>query len=268
MRVVTSPGTLALILGNESYKGLLILWSHRVTLVPEIAVVAATYLMLQFLLGGGRLVAALLPVTLLGFLAYALIYLVTLRVSAGILEEMNAGTLEQVHLSPLPAWLLSAGRLGAGLAEGIGITALLAVGAVALLGISYPLRWEALLPIALTVLDIAGFALLIGGITLVFTGIGTLLHIIHGIVMLLNGSLVPVALFPEWLGTIARLLPTTLGIEATRKLLLDGLSLDAVWSDGTLPLLLAHTAATLAFGWVVYEWATQRALRDGRLGPR
>lgn len=59
--------------------------------------------------------------------------------------------------------------------------------------------------------------------------------------------------------------PTTLGIDATRKLLVAGEPLRRVWSDGTLPWALAH-AAVLLLGLVVYQAAIRRGLREGRLG--
>jgi ABC-2 type transport system permease protein len=180
---------------------------------------------------------------------------------------MNTGTLEQSHLSPLPAWLLSVGRLGAALVEGLVITGLLVAGLVLMLGIELPYRWQALLPACLTVLDIAGFALLLAGLALAVTSIGAVLHVLQNVIMILNGSLVPVALFPAWLAVIARLLPSTLGVEATRKMLLQGQSLAVAWSDHSLLWLLLHTMGMLVAGSTVYQWNIRQALRNGRLGP-
>ena len=50
--------------------------------------------------------------------------------------------------------------------------------------------------------------------------IGAILHVMQGIVLFLNGSFVQVNLFPNWLAFVARLLPTTLGVEVTRSVLL------------------------------------------------
>jgi ABC-2 type transport system permease protein len=60
--------------------------------------------------------------------------------------------------------------------------------------------------------------------------------------------------------------PTTLGIDATRKLLVAGEPLRQVWSDGTLPWALLHAALLLLLGSVVYQAAIRRGLREGRLG--
>ncbi|MGH2811837.1 MAG: ABC transporter permease [Actinomycetota bacterium] len=261
------PLELARIMGNETYKNILTLWAYRLTIVPELALLALTYLMLQFFIGGGKLVDALLPATTLAFVFYVFTYYTLAKVVSGLLEEVNTGTLEQTHLSPLPSWALSSSRVGAAMVQGGLVTIVTAAGFLVALGIDFPLRWQVLVPVAVTVLDVAGFALLIAGLALTIASIGAVLHVIQGMVMLLNGSLLPVESFPPWLEGVARLVPGTLGIEATRAVLFDGASLASVWTRGTLGWTILHAAAMLAVGWAVYQRAIGRGLRTGRLGP-
>jgi hypothetical protein len=61
---------------------------------------------------------------------------------------------------------------------------------------------------------------------------------------------------------IARLLPTTLGIDATAGALFD----DRLTAAG-LGLAALHAAVLLAAGWAVYRTAIAKGLTDGRLGP-
>lgn len=257
---------LARILSNETAKGLRILWSHKVVLLPQLANMAVLYLMFQLVLGGGRLVDELLPVTAVAFSIYVVSYIGLLKMVAGLMEEVNAGTLEQVHLSPLRAWQLSIGRLGAVLAEAVLTAVLLGAGFVFALGIDLPVEPAALVPIALTLADIAGFILLIGGLALVVGSIGAIVHVINNLIMLVNGSVVPITTLPPALETIAKFIPTTLGIDATRKVLFEGQGLAALWADGSLPWALLHAAVMLVAGWSVYQVAIRRGLRDGRLG--
>lgn len=70
-------------------------------------------------------------------------------------------------------------------------------------------------------------------------------------------------LYPGWVQTVARFLPTTLGIEATRKVVLEGQSLGALWTQGTLPWLVAHAALLTALGWVVFLTSDRQAMRRG-----
>lgn len=255
-------------LGNETLKGLLKLRASWGTLVPELAVLVVFYLMLQFLLGEGRLVPALYAPTLIGFASYGLAYIVTLRMVAGTLEEMNTGTLEQVHLSPLPSWALSLGRLAAAAMEAGGLVALVSLGLILVLGVRFTYRPDALVPVGLIIVDVAGFGLLLGALAIRVNSIGAILHVLQSIIVFLNGAFIPVAVFPAWLQAVARILPTTLGVEVSRKMLLQGGSLQSAWSDGSLIWLLAHSLALLVAGAAFYQLAIRRGLCEGRLGPR
>lgn len=258
----------ARMLGNETLKGLLKLRASWGTLAPELAVLVVFYLMLQFLLGNGRLVPALYAPTLIGFASYGLAYIVTLRMVAGTLEEMNAGTLEQLHLSPLPSWALSLGRLGAAVIEAGGLVALVSLALILVLGIHFTYRPDVLVPMALIIVDVAGFGLLLGALAIRVNSIGAILHVLQGLIVFLNGAFIPVGVFPDWLQLVARIAPTTLGVEVSRKILLQGGSLQSAWSDGSLIWLFVHSAALLIAGAALYQLAIRRGLREGRLGPR
>lgn len=114
------------------------------------------------------------------------------------------------------------GRLAATLIEAAGLTVLVSTGLILALGIHFTYRLDALVPVGLTLLDIAGFGLLLGALAIRVASIGAILHVLQSIVLFLNGSFVPVSLFPGWLQLVARLLPTTLGIELSRTILLQG----------------------------------------------
>ncbi|MGH2470236.1 MAG: ABC transporter permease [Chloroflexota bacterium] len=258
----------ARMLGNETDKGLRIWWSHKITLIPQLALMSTTYLLFQAVLGGGHFVQALLPLTLLAYLAYVAGYMALLKMAAGLLEEVNAGTLEQTHLSPLPAWALSLGRLGAVLAEALLTAAIIGVALVLALHIQLPLGLAAALPLALTLADIVGFTLLIAALALIVPSIGAILHVIQGGVMFFNGGLLPITAFPHWLEVFAKLVPTTLGLDAARRIMFGHETLAGVWADHSLLFALVHAAVLVAVGWAAYQMAIRQGLREGRLGPR
>ncbi|MQA00020.1 MAG: hypothetical protein GEU80_11955 [Dehalococcoidia bacterium] len=254
---------------GETAKHLSVLWRRRATFAIELAVMAVFYLVVQWVIGGGRFVDELLPATMLGFYFYVVAYLLLVKVVTGLLEEMNTGTLEQIHLSPLPPWLLSVGLLVAVLIEGVLVATALSAVLVVALDVDFAgLTWDALVPAALTFLNVAGFAMLVGGVALTVASIGAINHVLYGIIGMLNGAYVPVFAYPEWLQVVAKLLPSTLGIDAMRRILIDDATLASIWSDGSLPWLLVHTAVMLLAGWTVYQWQVRRGLRDGRLGPK
>lgn len=258
-----------LMLGNETAKGLRVMWVHKAPLVLELVGLSAMYWGLQLFIGGGRYVPDLLAMTLAGYLAYIASYIALLRMASGVLEEMFTGTLEQSLLSPLRPWVQSIGRLVAALVEALVVAGMVGVAYLAVfaaMGVDLTFDWTVLIPIAVTVADIAGFALLIGSLALVVNSIGAIVHVIQGLIMFLNGALIPIFALPAGLEFAARFVPTTLGVDATRRLTTTGETLGDVWADGTLPWMLAHAAGLLILGWTAYQTAIRRGLREGRLG--
>lgn len=250
---------------SETQKSLWLLWRKRTVVLLEIVGLVAFYPFLQFIIGNGSIERSLVLATLLPFLTLPILYIAILKLVGDLLEEVNSGTFEQMHLSPFSPASLLAGRLMALLLEGVLIAAIAAFGMSWALGVSIPLRVTAALPAALTIIDIAGFALLIGGLALALPQIGALAHLLSGLIFLLNGAFIPLGWYPDWVQTLARFLPTTLGIEATRKIVLDGQSLVAVWADGTLPWLLLHTALFAVLGWIIFLVNDRRLMRRGAL---
>ncbi|MGH9112326.1 MAG: ABC transporter permease [Acidimicrobiales bacterium] len=254
-------------IGNEIARGLRLRWVYRATLLPELFGGVAMYLMVQYFVGDGRILGDLVAETAPAMLAYVVGYGLMMRLVSGILEERNAGTLEQTHLSPLPGWQLAAGRLGAALIEMLAAGAIVTAAVLVIVGVDYPFDPQALVPLGLTLASAAAFALLIAAASFTYPGIGALVHIVQMMVMSVNGMFAPVELYPQWLELLAKMVPTTLGVAATRRILVDGDSLADLWTAGALGWLLLHTTLLVVAGWVAYQWQIRRALRAGRLGP-
>lgn len=274
MTVVETPagtagqfGVALRMIGNETVKGLQIMWSHKATLLPQLGFLTFMYWAVQYFIGGGRIVPELVPQTFVAYLAFIIAYIALLRMAGGVLEELFSGTLEQSLLSPLRPWVLSIGRFTATLIEGLLMVLLVAALFVPLLKIRIPFRQEALLTLFLTVADAAGFALLIGGLAVIVNSIGAIVHVIWSMMLMVNGSFVPVDLFPVWLELIAKLFPTTLGVDATRRILFMDTTLAELWSDNTLLWTVLHAVTMVVLGWTVFQAAIRRGLKNGRLGP-
>jgi ABC-2 type transport system permease protein len=252
---------------NEARKGLALLWRRRAITITAIVLQGFLYLMIQFFIGGGHLVLPVLALTLPGLFAYALAGAAALQGSGGIAEEVNGGTLEQVHLSPARPSVLVGGRLAALAVEGLIPAVVLALA----FGLGYGPHWvirpDALAPLALTIADALGYGLVLTALTLRLASIGAVVHVFNMAVMFFGGMFIPVTLFPHGVEIVARFVPTALGVEVLNSTL-AGRGLRAAWADGTLPWLLAHTVALIGLGWITYLSALRRARREGGLSPR
>ena len=105
-------------LGNEVRKGLLFAWSERLQIVMELPFFALFILLLGPLLGAGRQIAAghlswtlnsgRTSLLVVAFVPAMFFYFQAVKMFWRLLGEIQAGTIEQVYLSPLPSWLVAA----------------------------------------------------------------------------------------------------------------------------------------------------------------
>jgi ABC-2 type transport system permease protein len=184
--------------------------------------------------------------------------------SGGIAEEINGGTLAQSQLTPAAPQRQVLGRLAALAVEGLAAAIPLGLAFTLGFGVPYHLSPDVLVPAALTVADGLGYALLIIALTVRLASIGAITHVFGMVIQFFAGALVPVAVFPPALQTVARFVPTALGVQALNATL-AGRGLSAAWADGTLPWLIVHAGVSLALGWVIYGRNIRRARREGGL---
>jgi ABC-2 type transport system permease protein len=252
---------------NEAGKGLALLWRRRAITITAIVLQGFMYLMIQFFIGGGHLVLRVLALTLPGLFAYTVAGAAALGGSGGIAEEVNGGTLEQVHLSPARPSVLVGGRLAALAVEGLIPAVVLAVA----FGLGYGPHWvtrpDALAPLALMIADALGYGLLMTALTLRLASIGAVVHVFNMAVMFFGGMFIPITLFPHGVEIVARVVPTALGVQVLNTIL-AGRGLRAAWADGTLPWLLVHAVVFIGLGWITYLHTLRRARREGGLSPR
>lgn len=266
----------AVAIGNEVAKGLLHGWAERWQILFETAMFTAMLLLFAALLGqgdaivDGEFVWQLDPQRtawlLVGFGAFTFHYLQTQKLFWRLLGEIQAGTLEQVYLSPLPSWLVAAaGRVVANVVE----TAFVVAALYAAVRLAVPVRLtvsvDALVPLAGLVTAAIGYSLLIGGLTLRWKRIEVLSDGLHMIVFFLGGAMVPLNRLPDWMAAIGRYLPVTHPIEGLRATLVDDAGL-AVFGDGGVAWLAATALGWLVLGAMGFHRGDRAARRDGTLG--
>jgi ABC-type polysaccharide/polyol phosphate export permease len=254
------------VIENEIIKSLIDLWGGRIASLLELILFGIIYVVITYAMGQGRLVPALLASTLLGFVGYMFFHMQTNRLFWGLLGEAQNGTLEQLYLSPLPAWVLTIGMTVASMIEAVVSAAVLYLGVALVLHVTIPWRWDALVPTALLVVGGVGYSLILGGLTLKFKRVEILKELFQIVVMLVGGVFIPVTRMPAPVAAIARLLPLTPGLEALRRMLLADAPLGALAADGTLLWLMISAVVYLGAGILVFRWFERVARREGTLG--
>ncbi len=255
-----------IVLSNEVVKELRLFWSYKLTLLFEAITLAFTFVGMCLFVGHGEFSRAYLiealPAYLIWYYASRILYDTGWRLAL----EAQAGTLEQMMMAPVSSVLILLARMIARMIASslliiiLGIILYVAIGA-------FPLfRPADLLVLLLTLIGVAGLGLVIGGCTLLVKQTPTFAAFISNVLLFFNGAILPIHLFPDWLEALARLLPTTLGIEILRKAIAAHTPIHALFASGELTNLGLQSLVYLIAGWILYVLAERIAKRLGTLG--
>jgi len=258
--------TLLIVVSGEMRKALLIAWTYKTNTLIGLFTLGFIFIGIAFFVQGGALDPAVLVTTLLGYLTWMYAALAVGDLSGGLGSEMQAGTLEQMAMSPIPLGIVLLGRALANLIVTTAQVVLMVVAMSLLFGIRLPLRWEMVPVLALTWVGILGFGYVIAGTMLVLKQVGSFAGLLNNALAFLNGSFLPVADMPGWLAAVARTLPSTQGVIVLREVSLGGASLSTVWREGSLVGLLIHSALYVVLGGLVFVICERHARERGTLG--
>ncbi len=120
-----------------------------------------------------------------------------------------------------------------------------------------------LLIFVLTVLSFAGVGMLWASVVLVIKRGEALITVIGYLVIIVSGTLFPPSLLPNWLQSLAKLIPLTHGLHGMRLALLQGYGIQELW--GTIVIMMAFTVTLIAAGLIAFNVAVHIAKRTGTL---
>src|SRR6185312_7345831 len=95
-----------LIIGNEISKRLRILWTYRMNILTQVLTVGFIFIGASYFIENGQLDPAPLASVLIGYLLWFYARIVIMSSSEDLMREMQAGTLEQIYMSPVSAGIL------------------------------------------------------------------------------------------------------------------------------------------------------------------
>src|SRR5258708_35773398 len=103
--------TIALVLCNEAYKRLLILWDYKFNIAVQSLPLSLIFIGASYFLGRGHFDAEQLPAMMLGYMVYFYARVIILSTGTDLISEASAGTLEQMYMSPVATEWLLLGRM-------------------------------------------------------------------------------------------------------------------------------------------------------------
>jgi ABC-2 type transport system permease protein len=178
-----------------------------------------------------------------GLLALTILFGTSSMEAIVIVFERRIGSLERLLLAPVRLPALLAGKLLGGMVFGLTVTAVVLVIALAAFGAS-DVNW--LLLILALLLSAAAFSAMGAFVSVAVKEVfeaQTLANFIRFPMMFLGGVFIPVASLPLGLRIVARLLPLTYAVEATRTALAGGKA-----AAGGLDLAMLALFAIVLFG--------------------
>jgi ABC-2 type transport system permease protein len=205
----------------------------------------------------------------IGFAFTSFIFSAAFGGSHAIRGEQEHGTAELVFLTPASkiAWLL--GKMMGEILFGV-ITFCMILFSGFLL---FPPRLEvqpnipiALLSIVLTMLAMTSFGFFYAGTCFLLKKEEELTQVLWPMMTFFSGLAFPVEVLPEWGRIIARMIPLTWGIDATRKALLLGIGFFDPSILTTFTILITLTVVFLPVGALLFSQLEKAAKKAGTLG--
>ena len=251
---------------NETRKGLIIMWDYKFSMLMELLGIFMIFVGITFFVGQGDITQEQIASTVLGFFItfYAMSTISTM--SWALMNEAQTGTLEQMYMSPTSTQLIILGRSLASLVAAT--IQVVLVGAVILLlfRVSLALSIHTIPVMLITLFGLLGVGYLIGGLTLIFKQVGPIANMMQNLLLIVNGTFLPVSMMPAWMGFIVQFVPSTLGIILLRRVVLEGATVSMMIQDGSLLWLTAHSVTFFVGGWFIYAFCERVARQQGTLG--
>lgn len=184
--------------------------------------------------------------------------------AAALRRAQTTGTLEAVLMTPTPV-----GTMVVGSALWSYFFTTVQVGVYLLLGMTLGLdlsaaNWPlALVALLLSIVVFASIGILSAGVIMIIKRGDPITGLLASVFALLGGIYYPISLLPEWLETIARLLPITYALNVMREALINGASWPMVRAD--FVVLLGFAAILFPLSLWVFSQAVTVARREGTL---
>ncbi len=211
-------------------------------------------------MAGGQIYGDRLEGIVVGYIIWTLLLFVVGQMGWSLMQEAQAGTLEQVFLTAYGPVLVYLARSVAGLLLNLVLIAVTLVAMLLLTGTRLNLTPEVALPAIAVIFGAYGIGFAVGALALVYKRVQQLLSVLQFVLLFL--VMVPVEDLPPLFQRIGFFLPMTPGTGLLRRMMAQDQPLDF----GLLAVALLNGAVYFALGVWAFAVAVRLVKRRGALG--
>jgi ABC-2 type transport system permease protein len=168
-------------------------------------------------------------------------------------------------LSPLPSWLVAAGRVIAAIVETLVVIGVTYGPVSAFVTLHFHWTPAALAPMAFLMISGVGHSLIIAGMTLLWKRIQLLQEIYLMLVMMFAFTALVISV-PGWFTGIGRVFPVTADVASLYGVMLGHRGVAGLWGTGGLVWVAVTAAAYLAAGILIFRVLSRLTRIRGTLG--
>ena len=255
-----------MVIYNEIYLMAILAWHYKWSSLIGAITTAGDFIWWMLLIDGGVLIPEKIAPLVVGYVMWIYANYIIYDANYFIIDSAQTGVLEQVYVSPYPFFVKLMSRF---LAAAVFCTFDLILVAASLLifcPVQIPFTPAAGCAFIVTLVGIAGFALILAGMGLLFKKSGPFAYLLNNILLFFNGSILPLEKMPHAIQILGKTLPTTQGIAVMRNMIFHNQSLASAVADGSFILLLLNSALYMAIGIGCFMYCEKTAQTNGIIG--
>lgn len=241
-------------------------WHYKWSSLINAITTAGDFLWWMLLMDGGVLIPEKIAPLAVGYIMWVYANYIIYDANYFIIDAGQTGVLEQVYLTPYPFSVKLMSRFFAAAVFCSLELSLVIASVLIFCPVRIPFTPSAFIPFALTLLGIAGFALILAGIGLIFKKSQPFAYLLNNILLFFNGSILPLENMPKIIQLLSKTLPTTQGIAVMRAMIFEKQSLFGAIADGSCIILVLNSLLYMALGLAIFVYCERWAQRNGIMG--
>lgn len=255
-----------MVIFNEIYLMGILYWNYKWSSIISAVTTAADFMWWMLLIDGAVLIPEKIAPLVVGYITWVYANYIIYDANYFIIDAGQTGVLEQVYITPYPFSVKLMSRF---IASAVFCSLELTLVVASLLifcPVSIPITFSSIIAFIVTLIGIAGFALVLAGMGLIFKKSGPFAYLLNNVLLFFNGSILPLEKMPKAIQLLSHTLPTTQGIVVMRNMIFHNQSLLSSIADGSFILLMLNSAFYVALGLAVFMYCERWAQKNGILG--